>query len=478
MIYIKDPEGRYLLMNSAGEALFEMPRAEIVGTRDEELFGPEEAEEIRAIDRRVMDEQEPETYESRRPVRGEERIFRNEKYPYVTGDGAVAGVIGVSKDVTEERRRRDALEELHEATREMMVAPTAASVAEIASETTASVIGLATNSVSLHDPDGDALVPVAWSDPSGLFGGEAPPTFPRGTGVAWAAYASGEPRSYADVREAENVLNPETQFRSEIVLPLGSHGVLMIGSTAVDDFDENDEALARVFAANVEAALDRVERERELHRQNERLSEFAGVVSHDIRNPLNLAQTLTQSLDADVDHPHLERIRDAHDRIGTIVSDVMTWARQGTTVEETEYVSVEALATRCWAEAPTGEATLVVEDDFLVRTDRERFRRVLENLFRNAIEHGGPAVTVRVGRLEDATGFFVADTGPGIPEDERESVLEIGHSTSDGGTGFGLAICEQIADAHGWTLDVTEGVDGGARFEFGGVEIREPPSPG
>ena len=69
---------------------------------------------------------------------------------------------------------------------------------------------------------------------------------------------------------------------------------------------------------------------------------------------------------------------------------------------------------------------------------------------RNAIDHGGEDVTVVVGDLPDGTGFFVADDGVGISEAEREEVLELGYSTGDGDrTGFGLAIVNQIATAHG-----------------------------
>jgi signal transduction histidine kinase len=67
--------------------------------------------------------------------------------------------------------------------------------------------------------------------------------------------------------------------------------------------------------------------------------------------------------------------------------------------------------------------------------------------------------------------FYVADTGPGVPESEREDIFEAGYSTTGDGTGFGLRIVEQIADAHGWEITVTENEQGGARFEFTGVEF-------
>lgn len=101
--------------------------------------------------------------------------------------------------------------------------------------------------------------------------------------------------------------------------------------------------------------------------------------------------------------------------------------------------------------------------------DRSRLQQLLENLIRNSIEHAGEEVTVTVGALED--GFYVEDDGPGIPADERDEEFAAGHSTSEGGTGFGLRIVQQVVEAHDWSIQLTEGSDGGARFEITGVEL-------
>ncbi|WP_152042330.1 PAS domain-containing sensor histidine kinase [Salinigranum salinum] len=81
-------------------------------------------------------------------------------------------------------------------------------------------------------------------------------------------------------------------------------------------------------------------------------------------------------------------------------------------------------------------------------------------------DHG---VTVRLGRLAD--GFFVEDDGAGIPADASGQVFEWGYSTNDEGTGIGLSIVSEIAAAHGWDVRMTDGTDGGARFEFTGVDV-------
>jgi signal transduction histidine kinase len=111
---------------------------------------------------------------------------------------------------------------------------------------------------------------------------------------------------------------------------------------------------------------------------------------------------------------------------------------------------------------------MVVDTDITVRANRPRLQRLLENLIRNAVEHGAADATVRLGELPG--GFYVEDDGKGVPEDRRDKIFETGYSESDRGTGFGLSICRQIAEAHQWGIEATEGQTGGARFEITGVD--------
>lgn len=92
-----------------------------------------------------------------------------------------------------------------------------------------------------------------------------------------------------------------------------------------------------------------------------------------------------------------------------------------------------------------------------------------ENLMQNAVEHGGEDVTVTVGDLDD--GFYIEDNRSGIPNDKRNIVFDVGYSTMTDGTGFGLSIVKQVADAHGWNIRVTDRSDGGTRFGFTSIEF-------
>ena len=211
-------------------------------------------------------------------------------------------------------------------------------------------------------------------------------------------------------------------------------------------------------------------RQRRLERQNERLEEFASLVSHDLRNPLQVATghlQLARAADEDVT-AHIDDAESALTRMEQLIDDTLTLARQGRDIGETERIPVGELSERAWANVATGAGRLSVAGPPVVDCDPDRAVELLENLFSNAITHGGGTeadpVTVTVGPLTE--GFYVADDGTGIPEGETETVFESGYTTADEGTGFGLDIVETIADAHGWRVEVTESESGGARFEF------------
>jgi len=280
--------------------------------------------------------------------------------------------------------------------------------------------------------------------------------------------------------------------------------------------------------------------EQELAEQNERLEQFASVVSHDLRNPLSVARGRLDLAWTTGEDRHFEAVADAHERMGELITGLLALARQGEAVDERVSVSLRSAAEQAFRTVDTGSVELEFDDPPTVEGDPERLRQLLENLFRNAAEHGStsprsqapedavehgstsppsqaredagsenasePSVadapedavehgstsgrpeaddaeehgsaesesapdgstagttTIRVGGL--SRGFYVEDDGFGIPAAEGEEVFEYGYSTDEEGAGLGLSIVEAVAEAHGWTVSVTESAEGGARFEF------------
>ena len=403
--------------------------------------------------------------------------------------------------VEQANRRRESLrrlERLHDATLSLMQAEGDRAVADRAVEEAESVLGFRLAMVRLYDPDEEGLVPVAASDRVDEVFEDRPVFSPDDGSVSWEAFESGELRLLDDISQHDRAVDAGTPLQSLMVVPVGERGLLSAGATEPATFDETDAFLARILATAMEAAFERVDRRAELEHKNDRLEEFANAVSHDLRNPLNVATARLELAADDCDSHHLGHASDALDRMETLIGDILTLARQGREAVDPEPVGLEGVVRQAWGDVATADAALTVRDTATIEADPSQLRQLVENLLGNAVEHGstsppsqtsedavehgstGPGsqapedsedVTVRVGALSDDEGFYVADDGPGIPAGEHEAVFDAGYSTTEGGVGFGLAIVERVADAHGWEVRVTEGSDGGARFEVSNVAV-------
>ncbi|MFB6196573.1 MAG: ATP-binding protein [Haloplanus sp.] len=396
--------------------------------------------------------------------------------PRVDDTGDVIGTFGLYVDITERTRRERTLERLHSVTRSLLRAESREDVAETITHAVRDVLGYPRNLVRLVSDDGTELRPVAITAEAERMLGDRP-AYPVGEGTAGRCFAEGETLVYDDVQTVDDGYERRDAHASMFV-PIGDHGVLSIGDTEVGAFDESDIHLAEIFAANADTALTLLERTTELERQNERLAEFASVISHDLRTPLTVVDGSLTLLRETYDDEELDRAARSLDRAFDLIEDLLTLARDDDALDVGP-VDLRSLVESCWDTVETADATLVVASTCTFEADESRLRRVMENLLSNCVEHGAggrsSGLTVTVGPLGDGTGFYVADDGPGIPESERDQVFEAGYTTGDEGTGLGLAIVKRIVDAHGGTVAVTESDDGGVRFEIRGVDAEATP---
>ncbi len=367
---------------------------------------------------------------------------------------------------TGDRNRERVLRALHEVATELPECDSVEAVCERTLEAAETVLEFDNCVVLLAA--GDRLELVALSDD---FPARDFDSLPIDDSLGGYTYRTGE-SAVIDNASSHPEATPQGPYESGISLPIGEHGVCQMISESKGAFGEDDRELAELLVSHTEAALDRLTREAELTEQNERLEQFASVVSHDLRSPLQVAQGRVGLAQATYDSEELEIALDALERMNTMIDDLLTLARGGADLGEIQTVSLSALVEECWRTVETGEATLETDGDARLRADQSRLRQLLENLVRNAVEHAGAPVTVTVGALADGQGFYVADDGPGISEEDREKVFTPGYSSD--GTGFGLAIVERIVDAHGWTIDVTDSDAGGTRFVVTGIETVPP----
>lgn len=192
---------------------------------------------------------------------------------------------------------------------------------------------------------------------------------------------------------------------------------------------------------------------------------FSGVLAHELRNSLQTAQShLALAEEGDGDE-HFEGLRVALDRLGRLADEADLIARRTIVPGDRSVRDLETSVTAAWNRIHVPDVTMTVVDSGPIEAHQSLLQVLFENLFRNSVNHGSD--TIRVGTLED--GFYVEDTGTGIPPEDRDRVFEWGFTTTDHGTGLGLALVDRIAEAHGWSVTLTEESDGGARFEVTGI---------
>ncbi|WP_277555972.1 hybrid sensor histidine kinase/response regulator [Halobaculum limi] len=434
-----DGSNRVKATNSAFSETFGYDESEAVGQSINDLIvTPERTDAARELDKRVADGERVEAELCRETVDGPRRfLFRARKFEIRDGSREA---LGVYVDITDRKRRETELERYER------------------------IIEAAGDPVYTLDPEGyityvnAQIGELTDQSPEELVGKHVSAMLPdeevrRGTELITELLDDPD-RDRATVRMSVK--------RADGEVPVENHIALL----------PSDEG----FGGTVGVLRDisgRVEREERLKAQNERLEAFSSIVGHDLRNPLNVAQghiDLART-ESDLDETEaLDTAGRALDRMERLIETLLTLAREGRSVSSLEPVPLSALVEDCREVAETMGGTLDVDATETVLADRTRLRQLVENLVRNAIEHGGPDVTIRIADAPD--GFVVEDDGPGIPAEAHDHLFEMGYTTDDG-TGLGLSIVKRIVEAHEWDIEVGASEDGGARFTVTGVDRPE-----
>lgn len=223
---------------------------------------------------------------------------------------------------------------------------------------------------------------------------------------------------------------------------------------------------------NVRDVTERKRHERNLQRQSNRLQELTRYLSHDMKNQLAIVDGHLELVSMSIEDENLEIATNAIDRMEEMIENIRQLAESGPGQLEPTTTALDGVVRRSWANVHQPGTTMDNRVDMDIVADAERLQQLLENLFHNAIEHGGPDVTVDVDEVEvdSAYGFRVRNDGASLPVDEPARIFESGFTTSDGGTGLGLAIVKQVVESHGWSIDVNEPEDGGVEFVITGIE--------
>ena len=441
-----------LRVNRAFEEVFGYEEATMVGrSLDEFVVPPERQEEAVSINSRVQDGEMFAVEVTRQTADGErEFLLQNAVYP----DSDVE--FAIYTDITERKERERELQRQNDRLQALFRNARSAVVEYVYYDDEAIVERVNSRFESVFGYEGETLV----GEPLDRF-----------------IVPSDERGSISDIDErVKRGEHLDEEVRRETVDGVRT---FILRNTPIDTGDR-----VRGYASYVDITQ-RKERERELERtkrrledsnealrrKNERLEQFASVVSHDLRNPLTVARLQAEFAEESGGDEHFERLHTSHERMEAMIEDLLLLARAETSVDTDGTVALASRAKRAWegVRTPGSKLELDLSGASEIRGDPELLGHVFENLFRNAVDHNDRPVTVRVGVLAEngeRTGFYVEDDGCGIDPDSAGQATDYGYSTAESGTGFGLSIVAEFVDRHGWELTIGDSTDGGARFEI------------
>lgn len=511
VVFAKDLDGRYVVVNEAGARAAGRSITDIIGRNARELLPPEAADRIAEDDRTVLETGQTRTRERASATDNGARTYLSTKGVLRDGSGRVIGLFGIAREVTDDKRREQEHAELlrsAQAARER-AERAAHALGDLLSVTEAALSRLDidqlldsvmakieavfhadTVAVLLHPVDEDVLVVRA---ARGIVDADEIGTrVPFSGTVARRVLERESPLRVDDLSSVE-LSRPGLKaagIRSLLIAPmrLGDRvsGILHVGTLEPRRFDDDDARLLQPIADRIAQAVEQARLFEASQRAIRARDDMLAVISHDLGNPLNgivlNANLLDRRLDRSDQRPHgyIDRIRREAARMHNMVLDLLDsasldagnirldrglWPADSLLTEAVDMLAPLAEDRHVLLEAASAQPGLVVE------CDRQRTLRVFSNLIGNALkftpEHG--QVRVTAARDDGFVRFSVEDSGPGIaPEDVDNVFVRYWQASSGkrGGRGLGLYIAKGIVEAHGGSIRAERCDRGGARFVF------------
>lgn len=314
------------------------------------------------------------------------------------------------------------------------------------------------------------LVPVTTSDGVAV---DTKSVEPIAASIPGHVYDTGQSCNIPDLQDVRgSTTAPQDQLdarpRSFIAAPITDIGAISASSSTPSAFtDAHEETLLAVgnLIGNIlhgeqfSAGL-----------QNEHvLKQITDILSHDLANKVTTAKGFLELAEQTQDPEYIVKAKDGISGIESMADMLVTLGRTGDPIETYTEIELGEQAKEVFRDLNGGELRVV--ESGIVLADPACLRRILHNVFQNAIDHASADVTVDVGLLDD--GFYVEDDGPGFPADLIDDTFEPAVSSRGGHHGIGLTIVKRLAEAHGWTVTNSSSTSSGARIEFTSILVLE-----
>lgn len=206
------------------------------------------------------------------------------------------------------------------------------------------------------------------------------------------------------------------------------------------------------------------------------MGELVALVAHEMRNPLFGMTAVGQILDMELElNPAQQKLMDSFQkearRLNTLVEDLLECTRdlriRRETVNFLKIIETSIQAIEMFAREKKIEITSGIPvQDVWIWADADKLEQVLVNLLKNAIDATLPGGAIGLTLTTDGkkVRFNVVDEGHGISEELADKIFEVFYTTKKNGTGMGLSISRNIAEAHGGALTACNNKDCGATF--------------
>lgn len=467
VVYLKDLQGRFLLVNRRFESLFHVSKETLVGRTDHDLFPKQMADTFRAKDLQVVQSRAPLEVEEVVPHDDGNHTYLSIKFPLCDASGVPYAICGISTDISERKRMEKALEDNE--------------------ERLSRIVETIADAVFILDVAGN--VTFANSRAEAMFGMSRDVMTKRThNDAAWKiTTVEGKPfpTDQLPFVQAQRTGDPVYDIELAVERADGSRLCISVNSAALRD--------AGGTTIGVVASVCDITRRKEVERLKE---QFVSTVSHELRTPLSSLRgfaelMISREFPREKQHEFLKIIHQESVRLTGLINDFLDIQRMESGHQTYDIGNLDALpvlqGSLTLFSGAQGTHRLRLEAPTVlphVWADADRLRQVLSNLLSNAIKfspHGGE-ITLGARREDEHLLIWVADQGIGIGADAQSKLfnkffrVDAEETRSIGGTGLGLALVKEIVQAQGGNVWVESELGQGSTFKFT-LPIAAEPAP-